>query len=510
MTRMRACVVRLAVLALLVAAPALLDNYRTFLLTEILIFGLFAASLDLLIGYSGLPSLGHAGYYGVGAYAAGLLALHATTNAFAQIAVATGAAAVVGARHRRLRRPLPRRLLPDADARVRAAALGARAQLDVADGRLERDLRDRRRRRSRAARRCSRDTTTSTGTRSASSSSATRCSGSSCARRSAARSRRSARTRRAMRSLGYNVPLYKLAAFTIAGARRRLRGRARLPAAEVLLAGGDVVRGLGASRSSRSSSAASGRCIGAVLGAAFYYVLRDQLSNVLSSHWQLVLGVVFVLVVYLLPGGFVGGGRRLACGGARAMTAVLELDGVGRRYGELHAVDDVTLDGRGGLAARADRPERRRQVDALPPDLGHGQGLDAGRIRFAGSRRHAPRSAPAHAARHGPHLPALEPLRRADARARTSPSPSSGSSATPATRPARRAATTTSMRAPSELLALVGLAELGDGGHAGRSRTATAASSRSRSRSRPSRRCCCSTSRRRACPATRRARFLSS
>ena len=88
---LRACVVRLAVLALLVAAPALLDTYNTFLLTEILIFGLFAASLDLLIGYSGLPSLGHAGYYGVGAYAAGLVALHATTNAFAQIAVATGA-----------------------------------------------------------------------------------------------------------------------------------------------------------------------------------------------------------------------------------------------------------------------------------------------------------------------------------------------------------------------------------------------------------------------------------
>ena len=44
-----------------------------------------------------------------------------------------------------------------------------------------------------------------------------------------------------------------------------------------------------------------------MLGAAFYYVLRDQLSDVLSSHWQLVLGVSFVLVVYLLPGGFVGG-----------------------------------------------------------------------------------------------------------------------------------------------------------------------------------------------------------
>ena len=76
--------VRSAALVLLVVAPALLDNYRVFLLTEILIFGLFAASLDLLVGYSGLPSLGHAGYFGVGAYAAGLLALHVTSNAFAE------------------------------------------------------------------------------------------------------------------------------------------------------------------------------------------------------------------------------------------------------------------------------------------------------------------------------------------------------------------------------------------------------------------------------------------
>ena len=45
-------------------------------------------------------------------------------------------------RHRRLRRPLTRRLLPDADAGVRTAALGPRAELDVPHRRLERDLRD--------------------------------------------------------------------------------------------------------------------------------------------------------------------------------------------------------------------------------------------------------------------------------------------------------------------------------------------------------------------------------
>ena len=54
--------------------------------------------------------------------------------------------------------------------------------------------------------------------------------------------------------------------------------------------------------------------IGAVLGAAFYYVMRDQLSGVLASHWQLALGIVFVLVVYLLPGGLVAGGHRLRRG----------------------------------------------------------------------------------------------------------------------------------------------------------------------------------------------------
>lgn len=46
------------------------------LLTQILISGLFAMSLDLLLGYGGIPSFGHAAFFGLGAYAAGLLAVH--------------------------------------------------------------------------------------------------------------------------------------------------------------------------------------------------------------------------------------------------------------------------------------------------------------------------------------------------------------------------------------------------------------------------------------------------
>ncbi|WP_042589096.1 ABC transporter permease subunit, partial [Ralstonia solanacearum] len=44
--------------------------------SQVLIAGLFALSLDLVLGYAGIVSLGHAGFFGLGAYTAGLLAAH--------------------------------------------------------------------------------------------------------------------------------------------------------------------------------------------------------------------------------------------------------------------------------------------------------------------------------------------------------------------------------------------------------------------------------------------------
>jgi branched-chain amino acid transport system permease protein len=49
---------------------------RHLILTETAIWGLFALSLDLILGYAGIISLGHAAFFGAGAYAAGLLAKH--------------------------------------------------------------------------------------------------------------------------------------------------------------------------------------------------------------------------------------------------------------------------------------------------------------------------------------------------------------------------------------------------------------------------------------------------
>jgi branched-chain amino acid transport system permease protein len=53
--------------------PWLGSRYYTFLATDIAILALFAASLNLLLGYTGLVSFGHAAYFGVGAYTCAIL-----------------------------------------------------------------------------------------------------------------------------------------------------------------------------------------------------------------------------------------------------------------------------------------------------------------------------------------------------------------------------------------------------------------------------------------------------
>src|SRR5262247_951050 len=53
--------------------PVLGSRYYTFLANDILIWALFATSLNLLVGYTGLVSFGHAAYFGIGAYTTGIL-----------------------------------------------------------------------------------------------------------------------------------------------------------------------------------------------------------------------------------------------------------------------------------------------------------------------------------------------------------------------------------------------------------------------------------------------------
>jgi branched-chain amino acid transport system permease protein len=82
---------------ILVPACGLLFPSRYLIMTEILRLALFALSLDLILGYAGIVSLGHAAFFGVGAYSAGLLALHGiVTEPVLALLVAGLIATVVG------------------------------------------------------------------------------------------------------------------------------------------------------------------------------------------------------------------------------------------------------------------------------------------------------------------------------------------------------------------------------------------------------------------------------
>ena len=67
------------------------------LLNEIAIVALFAMSLDLVLGYAGVVSLGHAAFFGVGSYAAALFAKLVMPDPWVGLGVAIGTAAVLGA-----------------------------------------------------------------------------------------------------------------------------------------------------------------------------------------------------------------------------------------------------------------------------------------------------------------------------------------------------------------------------------------------------------------------------
>jgi branched-chain amino acid transport system permease protein len=63
----------LVVFLAIVWIPWLGSRFYTFLATDIVILALFATSLNLLLGYTGLVSFGHAAYFGIGAYACAIL-----------------------------------------------------------------------------------------------------------------------------------------------------------------------------------------------------------------------------------------------------------------------------------------------------------------------------------------------------------------------------------------------------------------------------------------------------
>lgn len=310
----RAAVVVLVALA---AAPLVLGTYGSATLARLLAFALLAASADLLVGTTGLPTLGHSAYFGAGAYAAGWVARHVTPSAPAMLAAAVGVSAIVA---------------------VIAGSVAVRARgvfflmLTLAIGEIVEQL----------AHAWHSVTGGSDGLYGIP---ATRLGGLALSDaaafcwyalavfvagmavlRAVARAPLGAALRGIrdneprMRALGYRTYHYKLAAFVIAGsvagvAGALFAGQQRLvtPAdlgftasAPVLLA---VIIG--------GEATAWGPC----LGAAIVVALRDVLGPSLGGHGDLVLGAVFVVVVFAVPGGLaritgrITGPRDRAAGG---------------------------------------------------------------------------------------------------------------------------------------------------------------------------------------------------
>ena len=72
----------------LAAVPWLVGSYPLSVMSEILIFGILAASLNLLMGYTGMVSFGHAAFFGVGAYTASIVGAKISPNIFLTLTAA--------------------------------------------------------------------------------------------------------------------------------------------------------------------------------------------------------------------------------------------------------------------------------------------------------------------------------------------------------------------------------------------------------------------------------------
>ncbi len=90
-----------AVIVAVLCVPLLGDAYYTRTATRVLVLGLIATSLNLLVGYCGMISFGHAAFVGLGAYTTAILAYHGVASGFlawpAAIVVSAVGALVIGA-----------------------------------------------------------------------------------------------------------------------------------------------------------------------------------------------------------------------------------------------------------------------------------------------------------------------------------------------------------------------------------------------------------------------------
>lgn len=82
---------------LFVVYPMIGDEFTVIILTQCVIWGILASSLNLMLGYTGLASLGHAAYFGSGAYAAAIMSVHYQSTFLEALAVSLLVSVIVTA-----------------------------------------------------------------------------------------------------------------------------------------------------------------------------------------------------------------------------------------------------------------------------------------------------------------------------------------------------------------------------------------------------------------------------
>jgi len=288
-------------LILLVVFPFLPFSYALAVLTDVLIFGLFAMSLDLLLGYTGLVSFGHAAFFGIGAYVAGIVGIHVGPQIYltlpAALASAALAALVIGYFSIRTTGVYFLMLTLAFSQMVYAAAF--KAPFTGASNGLAGIPRP----------------TLGGGFGFADSTAfyylvlaLVLLSYWIMARLVAAPFGKSLRgikeNESRMRAVGYNVQRYKLAAFVIAGAFAGLAGALRAqfnffvaPDTLYWTTSGIVLVMV--------IIGGAGTLVGAALGAGLVQVLQNLISSY-TERWPLLLGAIFILFVLYAPKGMMG------------------------------------------------------------------------------------------------------------------------------------------------------------------------------------------------------------
>jgi branched-chain amino acid transport system permease protein len=280
------------------------SGYSLTVLTEILVFGLFAMSLDIILGYTGLPSFGHAAFFGLGAYCTAILTAKLGVSNLgitvaATVALCIVAALLVGGLAIRttgvyflmLTLAFAQMIFAGAQKWTRLTGgtnglPGVRRPVVFIQGLVAADSKS--------------FYFLVLGTFALSFFLLYRLVNSPYGRSLVGIRENEVR----MRAMGYNVRLYKLTAFVIAGA---FGGIAGLLYAYLngFVAYTDVYWTVSGTVLLMVLIGGAGTLVGPVLGAAFFLVLEKVLSS-LTERWPIILGAVFIIFILFVRSGLVG------------------------------------------------------------------------------------------------------------------------------------------------------------------------------------------------------------